>query len=315
MNLSLNNNNVILIVLAIGVLYLLFNKNKEHMTTDEIKKVEVESTTTKNAITEEQKQDIKEGRLVLVNMGEVVVPPLKIVDMEAEVVPKEVNLLEQLAAAHERIELEKQSFARKKASKFDNLLNQIKEAKKARNYIAFYELNQQLNNLRKEIDSIEKQFPFDREQLLKNLRVGNAKSNLLLVNPFKRLCLDDGGLLKGSKAHLVKCNIDNKNQQFTYNQELKQIKNINKNLCFGDENINLKNGGQGSKIELVSCNPNDINQQFVYNTQYKQFINPNKRLNDMPLCLDDGGGREGSKFHLWSCDSNNQNQIYLPHYF
>jgi len=128
----------------------------------------------------------------------------------------------------------------------------------------------------------------------------------LIRNINKRVeCLDDNNATKAGefKMKLAKCDINSKNQLFTYDSDNKMIKSVNKpNLCIDD------GGGTTSgatTFHLWDCDPNNKNQKFIYDNT-NNVIKADTKSN---LCVDDKAGK-GELLHLWSCDGNNSNQRY-----
>jgi hypothetical protein len=117
------------------------------------------------------------------------------------------------------------------------------------------------------------------------------------------MCVDDNGATTAGQFKMTtkKCDVNRKNQLFTYDATTKQIKSVNTpSLCVDDGG-----GGKGSKFHLWTCDPDNANQRFEYDSD-KKLIKSSTKAN---LCFDDDGGK-GETFHLWDCDGNNKNQRY-----
>ncbi len=120
-----------------------------------------------------------------------------------------------------------------------------------------------------------------------------------LIKATHGICLDASQRSRnGGKVHMWNCNPNNKNQQWNYNSDTKQIKATH-GLCLDASQRN----NRGGKVHMWNCNPNNKNQQWDYNSSTKQIKATHGK------CLDASQrSHRGGKVHMWDCNPNNKNQ-------
>ena len=127
-----------------------------------------------------------------------------------------------------------------------------------------------------------------------------------LIKATHGICLDASQRSRnGGKVHMWNCNPNNKNQQWNYNSDTKQIKATH-GLCLDASQRN----NRGGKVHMWNCDPNNKNQQWDYNSSTKQIKATHGK------CLDASQrSRRGGKVHMWDCNPNNKNQQWeiTPH--
>jgi len=125
-----------------------------------------------------------------------------------------------------------------------------------------------------------------------------------LVKSIQGLCMDASQRSTfGGKVHMWGCDESNKNQEWTYDVQTRQVKNANSDFCLRNQDV--KNGG---KVSMWKCQTDDFAQRWYYN-QWSGLLTSGKKGDGKMMCLDaNARTTRGGKISVWECNENNANQ-------
>jgi len=137
----------------------------------------------------------------------------------------------------------------------------------------------------------------------------NPSNSFLMIMTTSGVCLDGDG---GNDVHTWDCDLNNKNQQWTFSDVTGQFMDANKNEC-----MEAMSGGfvAGAKANMRRCDPENVMQKWQYTPstgelKLQAWLFPVLMRSTFPmLCLDaDKPDKKNSNVRMHPCDSNDLGQ-------
>ena len=118
-------------------------------------------------------------------------------------------------------------------------------------------------------------------------------SKFIIKNNHHGTCLDSDNRGNNSNLYGWGCDKNNRKQQWTYDTNTQQIRNVESGMC-----VDISGGStaNGTRLSMYNCDPNNTHMKWVYNQNTRKFTSVKSGT-----CMDLGNGRNGQPVVGFNC--------------